>query len=571
MADDAANDAKTQVKLISVNSQSFALNADGKIEDTAVPVLVVNDNLTGFTIGTAFALDYEVIDVLDRTVTKSMEYNLFNPTVEAGKEEYKALTTSTYFNETNYMDGEKETSVYATYGKELVSIRFNLSDENNKKGSDGASVGKGETAYYLAWYAVSEKAPNAVGENAIDYIVIDDNKEGATYSFMEAVEADKANKITNQTAIDDYQALVEKAAEDLVAGTSTTFRLPTLRGMLTDNGGYENLKFTIVYKAQGASSESTKSALSASNLSFTVSKSGGYEFKVFANDKAGNTMKYYLDGELVEVTSQNVWKIEEIPFFSFEVQKTGLSIDDDESESDRKDSVTVGSEYNDFEINLLGDAASSAIATKKLYRIDFDAYNQANSGNLASFADLSKISYSEIVTAAKGRLSEANGDFDEFYKKIYAELLAKEIGGEITAETLLNAGVFVEINPYNEAIREEDHPNEWERHNKYEWNADEATFKAEEEGTYLILAVYTDSQIGSSKVCGYKVVTVASKDDVIPGETEWLKNNIVSVILFGIAGLMLIAIIVIGFIKPSDETLEDVDVAVKKDKKAKKE
>ena len=569
MLDDAASDAKTQVKVVSINAQSFALNEGGKIEDTAVPVLVVNDNVQNFTIGTAFALDYEVIDVLDRTVTKSMEYYLYNPTVEKGKEEYKSLTTSTYFNETNYMNGETETSVYKTYGKELVSIRFNLSDENNKKSGE-TTVGKGVTSYYLAWYAASEKAPTAQEEGDIDYIVIDENKVGANYTFLAADANTKTNTVSNQKVIDDYQVLVTKAAEDLVAGTSTTFRLPTLRGMIDDNGGYENLKFTIVYKAQSASTESTKSSLSASNLSFSISKSGNYEFKVFANDKAGNTMKYYLDGELVEVTSQNVWKIEEIPYFSFEVQKTGLSIDDDETESDRKDSVTVGSTYDDFEIELFGDAASSAKASKKLYKIDFDAYNQANTGNLASVSDLSKISYSEIVDAAKGRLSEANGDYDEFYKTIYAELLATKIGGGVTAKALLDAGVFVEINPYNEAIREEDHPNEWERHNKYEWNAEAATFKAEDEGTYLILSVYTDSLIGSSKVCGYKVVTVASKDDVIPGETEWLKNNIVSVILFAIAGLMLIAIIVIGFIKPSDETLEDVDVAVKA-KKSKKE
>ena len=78
------------------------------------------------------------------------------------------------------------------------------------------------------------------------------------------------------------------------------------------------------------------------------------------------------------------------------------------------------------------------------------------------------------------------------------------------------------------------------------------------------------------KACGYKVVTVQSEADVIPGETEWLKNNIVSVILFGIAALMLILIIILLLIKPSDETLEDVDKKAakasktKKDKKSKK-
>lgn len=572
-AEDSANDAKTTLEIRSINGQSFALNDEGKIEDTAVPVLCVNDTVTGFTIGTTFALDYEVIDVLDRTVTKTMEYYLYNPNTEKGTEEYKTLTTSTPFNESNYMkkvgDDEVETSVYTEYGKEFVSIRFNLSDENHKNNED-AVVGKGETSYYLAWYGTSEKAPTATAADDIDYIIIDDNKDGASYTFLTKDDNAKTNAVSNQALIDDYQTLVEKAAEDLVAGSSTNFRLPTLRGMIDDNGGYENLKFTIVYKAQSASSESTKSSLSASNLKFTVSKSGAYEFKVFANDKAGNTMKYYLDGKLVDVTSSNVWKIEEIPYFTFEVKKTGFSIDELDSESERKDSVTIGSDYDDFSLTVLGDSASSAVASNKLYKINFDAYNLANSSNLASFADLSKISYSSIATAAKGRLSEANGDYDEFFKKIYAELLAEKIGG-VTAEDLLDNNVFVEINPYNDAINEDDHSAEWERHNKYEWNETEASFNAAEEGTYLIIAVYSDPLIGSAKACGYKVVTVASQDDVISGETEWLKNNLVSVILFGISGLMLIAIIVIAFIKPSDETLEDVDAAAKKMKRVKKD
>lgn len=573
-AEGAEENAKTKVEILSINGQSFALNSDGKIEDTAVPVLVVNDTVTGFTIGTTFALDYEVVDVLDRTVTKTMEYYLYNPNTEKGSEEYKTLTTATPFNESNYMkkvgDEDVETSVYTEYGKEFVSIRFNLSDENHKK-KDDTTVGMGETTYYLTWYGTSEKAPTATAADDMDYIVIDDNKDGASYTFMTKDDTAKTNAVSNQTLIDGYQTLVEKAAEGLVAGSSTSFRLPTLRGMIDDNGGYENLKFTIVYKAQSATSESTKSSLSASNLKFTVSKSGVYEFKVFANDKAGNTMKYYLDGKLVDVTSSNVWKIEEIPYFTFEVKKTGLSIDDTNSESDRKASVTIGSEYDDFSLKVLGDSASSAVASNKLYKISFDAYNLANSTNLASPADLSKISYTSIATAAKGRLSEANGDYDEFFKKIYAEQLAQKIGGGVTAQTLLDAGVFVEVNPYNDAITEKDHPTEWQKHNKYEWNADVASFKAAEEGSYLILSVYSDPLIGSAKACGYKVVTVASKDDVISGETEWLKNNLVSVILFSISGVMLIAIIVIAFIKPSDETLEDVDAAAKKMKRVKKD
>ena len=64
------------------------------------------------------------------------------------------------------------------------------------------------------------------------------------------------------------------------------------------------------------------------------------------------------------------------------------------------------------------------------------------------------------------------------------------------------------------------------------------------------------------------VISIEQKNDVLPGESDWLKNNIASVILFSIAGVMLILIIVLLLIKPSDETLEDVDDKAK-EKKAK--
>ena len=90
---------------------------------------------------------------------------------------------------------------------------------------------------------------------------------------------------------------------------------------------------------------------------------------------------------------------------------------------------------------------------------------------------------------------------------------------------------------------------------------------------YLVIGVYSDAMIPGLKACGYKVVTVQSEPDVIRGETEWLKNNIVSVVLFSIAGVLLIVIIILLLIKPSDETLEDVDekaAKVKKEPKSKK-
>jgi hypothetical protein len=58
---------------------------------------------------------------------------------------------------------------------------------------------------------------------------------------------------------------------------------------------------------------------------------GKYEFKVFATDKAGNAMKAMLEGEEVDVTASNIWDIEEIPTFQFEVKNKGLRVEEDKN------------------------------------------------------------------------------------------------------------------------------------------------------------------------------------------------------------------------------------------------
>ena len=92
-----------------------------------------------------------------------------------------------------------------------------------------------------------------------------------------------------------------------------------------------------------------------------------------------------------------------------------------------------------------------------------------------------------------------------------------------------------------------------------------------EEGSYLILADYWEAELpASQRAAAYKIVVVESKADVIKGENDWLKNNVASVVLFSIAGVMLILIIILLLIKPSDETLEDVDAAAAKAKNKEK-
>ncbi len=555
---DADNNAETTeksvIKVLDINGQSFKLNADKKIEDTAKPVLVVNDEIASLPFGSTFSVDYDYVDVLDKEVAKTIEYAQYNPTVPEADMVYRTLTSTLYFTPTPYEEDGVMKTVYSTFGEEYVSIRVWLSDETFK--------GDHKVEYDFSWYA-TDVATFEGYEKA--YIILDENKKGAKYTVVEAT--DGKNVVADEKdLVKKYQEAVTEAAKDLKASSKANFYLPSLSDLIEDDGGYANLSFTISYKSTNSSSASTRTSVSASNLYFPVAKSGTYRFKVFAVDKAGNSMKYYdEDGELVDVSANNVWEIEEIPYFEFTIKQPTLSVEEQSGTSaNRKGSVAIDKTFNDFSPNILADNTEEVKTEAKLYCVNLDKFTDKFPEKNLSLVNLASITYKQIADAA-GNTAK---DIDD-YLQVYASLLANELG--VTPEDLLAKDVFKEIQPYNDKIDEELHSNDYNQSNVYEWNPEKQTFKPfKETDVYFIIAVYTDELIPSSKACAYMVVGVDQKNDVLPGESDWLEKNIASVILFSVAGVMLILIVVLLLIKPSDETLEDVDDEAKaKEKKAK--
>ncbi len=554
------SEEKTVVNFVSLNKQSLALNASGQFTDNAAPVLIVNDELNGFTLGTQYAVTAEAVDVLETSLTTTITYYQYNPTTEADKiaDAYVTMpTTKPYLTETVYKGtDEKAHSVFDDEGAEFLSVKYTLKDE-----SDASSVVE------LAWYA---NAVKKIGD--VTYITMDRNEEGAEYTFL-TKNADNTQTFTETQAYKDFVASLKAETEDengdpvLVAGSETELLIPTLKGLISDNDGYSNLKFTICYR--NVEGENTSSNLSASKLKLTLARAGVYEMKIFANDKAGHTMKYYLDGKEVEVSSSNIWDIEEIPTWSFEVLDKGLSIES-ETGSDREDTETIDSNYSISDVNVLGDGASDCSKEFMLFKVDVTKFT-GTATNALTESMLSDVTYSGMQAKAESGLGAAlaaGEDYLDFFKKVYLECLAEKMGGT-SVDALLDSGVFTEIQPFDSRIDEDKHESEWAKNNKYNWNATNGTFTTAEEGVYLMIGVYSDAEIASDKVSAYKVIIAEDEEDIIKGETEWLKNNLVSVILFGVAGVMLILIIILLFVKPSDETVEDVGTAAKKQKKNK--
>ncbi len=584
------NTEKTVVYVNEINGQRFdnittkeateGTSATYEVTDTAAPVLVVNDEINTLQYGGAFSLDYKVVDVLKTSsLTEKKYYYQYNPTDKEAKVD-KELTGSTYFMDTVYYKKGEELSATEKEGFTATSVR----KENNGqeyiavqfKVDDGAK----EASYDLAWYAnqtVEKSFVNDKGEEVkTTYIVIDEDKNGAYYTYISLPAADAEGEAATKNVVDEavkeaaekeYRKALAEATKDISAGSNSSVKLPSADKLIADNGGYGALRFTISYKTPSSSSPKSSTGVKPSSMRLTTSESGTYEFKLFATDAGNNPMQYYLDGELVTVTATNVWDIEEIPSFTFKVGYQGLSVKDPTNATDRRVEKILDETYSISGLTVVG--ATNQKNDYALYRLDLSGYT----GAPITEAALTGVKYETLRTKSIA-IIENGGEGFTSYMDIYLDVYAGEIATAIQGDKAQIKACFKEIKAYNANITEND--KEWNEYNKFNWNPTAKSFKTAEEGKYLILADFWEEGYYTHRAAAYKLVIVDSKADVIEGESEvssWVENNKVSVILFGIAGLMLIAIVALLLVKPSDETLDDVDAkaAKKAKKKAAKE
>lgn len=565
---------KAVMLVYDINGQKFdEATEDKKVYDTAAPVLVVNEDFSSFTLGTTFSLNYTLVDVLqDTNISKTMEYYQFNPTPSKalleGQDEFKerkaTFTTSTVIYRMPYVNGAtgKDTTVFKEYGKEFVALRFTLGDKTFKNSTGDYA----KAVYDLAWYTEDAvRSPAGLRESKLWYIAFDRSEKGAEYTYLTTKNG--TNEIVNQTdyeeKLDGFKSALENASKDVYAGSNSNVYIPSLEWLIGDDNGYRNLKFTISYRAPGSTATSTKADVAYNKLQLSVNKEGTYEFKVFATDVEGNAMRYYLDGELVDVTTNNIWDIKEIPYFAFSVQKQGLKVDDSKN-TKRKDTSVLDKSYTVSAFTVVG--ATSLKSDYALYKIDTTEYNKTvEIGKQLSVSDFTSITYerlAEKLTETGFTLDTANGDYFALYLKAYAHLVAEQKNGD--ANAILNT-CFEKIGKQGDHIN-----NATDKYEKYEWDPSSRKFKAVEQGNFLILADYWEEATPLNvRAPAYKLVVVETEKITYTGETDWLKNNVVSIVLFSIAGVLLIIIIVLLLVKPSNEDLENLKEDKKKEKKEK--
>lgn len=526
-ADEGEEEApkKLIINMKELNGQRFALNGDGRVVDNAPAVLVLNEKIYPFTLGKRFSLTYEAIDVCVDSPSVVRSYymlkkdtkgdgEIWHKPNEENDDDYAQLKTNYYF----VPSSDKEDIQY-------VSIKFRLDD---KRGTDNYEY------VYLTWYAV-EDAVAIMGDpgedNDFDYILVNRVQKGPYYTDITVDDDAEKNTVTDTTARKDYQARVTEAAKNTSAGQGAYIYLPSLRDLIgSETADYRNLRFTISYYKPGqatGSTPNTESSLRYNALRFEINAKGKYVFKVFAEDASGQTMHMYKDGHLVSVSTSNVWDIDEIPTFTFEAKYTGASIEKPESQS-------VG--YLDSTYTV----SSFKIIALPGYTEEYTLYR----------LDASKLPAGEQLPGYDALWRNA----DTYFKKYYKE------GDENSP--------LIKINAYNSDITEDDAA--WERtDNDYEWYPESSTksFRPQEATYYFVkLEVTDDVRVGYTQTA-YQVIDVQNPRDTVAGRSDWLENNVTSVVLFSISAVLAVAIVVLFVVKPSDKKVEEVDLKALKGSK----
>ncbi len=548
---DELKEGKSEQKLVmkDLNGQSFKLNENSRIDDTADPVLVINEEIYAYTLGRKWSLTYEAIDVCDSSVTITRRYAMVNAADDEGnypkptKDDYSTLSTSTVFMPTSDTQSEEQ----------YVSIYFELDDGTNLSGLGDEE--KEAKRVYLWWYAAEGQTKSlSDGTEEFTYILVNrgdvgdvqSGEKSGPYYVGVTPNHDELNNKGGDAALakelaEKYQAAIDEVVYETVekdgasvkkcklsAGDGAYFYLPSLRGLIASkNADYRNLRFSIYYKKQ--SLETTASASSATSLRynalrFEIDEEGKYVFKVLASDAAGNAMKYYVDGEYVTVSSDNIWDIEEIPTFSLEASYTGATIKNPGTQS-------LGYCASSYSISSFDIVALDGYKTSyKLYR--YDATKEKENQQMPA--------YSDFVENVKTYVNE------------YSNCL-------------------VEIKKYNSSITEDDVL--WDStDNKYHWDPDNSlSFVPQERTIYVVqLDVTEENRLPGSKVTAYQVIEAQNPLDPRPNNTEWLESNVTAIVLFSVSAVLLIVIIVLFVVKPSEKSIEEVDVSTLRGRKAKK-
>nr|MDE7440287.1 hypothetical protein [Clostridia bacterium] len=528
------NDTARMV-LYSLNNQQFLIKDSrlegdndyrlgGTVEDNTPAVICLNSNFSHLNMGGSINFDYQVIDVLRSSPSSTRYYYIL--TREGAKE-----GSGVNFNdfEDVYDKKDNKDGIY----KEVVSDKLLESDyeyylPKNEAGENFENLNvdmavkvfakvvdttsSGEESYvFFDWYLAPQ---HKLKINGCDFIAVGKDDEGVTYNYGgEGKVFDENNEVRQE-----YQKAVDEAAKNLSAGNSSYFYLPSAENLFLDNAtAYKDMKISIYYYTNESSQNTS---LATNNLSINVTKYGTYWFTLYATDTASNNM-YYIDkdGKHVEFKTSEIGDIfkdkdkhDYLPWFKFNVNYTGAHFKDEDKPA-KQSTAYVGT-----------------------------TYTSAQFSNIEGMSDTYKVTYRLFVFDRAGYFAAENVTFgyEDFIKEM--DKLFEE-----------HSEYFSEIKEVTES--DED----YEKYKDYEWSSTSTSFVPQDGNAFYYMLAELEDNRYITEPQTYSLAIIASDEaKTLKGDSEWLQNNIASVILLSVAGVSLIAIILLLVIKPKSK--EDIDV-----------
>ena len=521
-------EANTVFEIRSLNGQSFELvDENNNVRDNVAPALVIDSEIRQLFLGEQVSIEYTAIDVCSSSVTTNRYYLVDGmPVKETGDDGTETEVTPAFDEDgelAGYNDLASDKRFFETDFPEnaaggTLSIAFELTDGNAN-----------DAYYFIEWYAddavLSEGHLRMVLAETVDarplsgFYTVNEDSSGTVTSVDETEFGDRIEAY--QTAVNDAAVTEDEDGNtvSIQVGSGAYFYVPSLKPYFTDaTCGYTDMEFTVYYRKAGTDTQTVSGDYD--ELRIPVETEGYYEFCVVPTNSAGNAMagvferggSYYYG----DIETSNVWDAENVAVFGFTVKYNGAVIE--EPEEEEVGYVDVTYTVGDFEI-----VALSGYETQySLY------YFVPNDGVTVSSID-------EIKAA-----EQADG-----------------------TNTL---GTWRKINEYDADLEDGAEGND----NDYSWSPDSSlSFIPQETGFYKVEIEVDDKY--ADTVSAYKIINVTSQADIIPGTSDWLRENVLSVVFLCVGALCLVAIVVLLLVKPKDKATVEAERARKAELKAKRE
>lgn len=570
---DSSNEEPAQMVLYSLNGQSFEMHKQSddefRIIDTAAPVICFGSTPSYLEYGKSISFNYKVIDVLASNPGARAFYYVLSG------EQYQS--TDFDYDRTNYKtedsgsteggDGsEKQTSPFTeitsssdarivrdantfipadlldsnVYG--LVKIYYKLYDVSYSSSSSKKDI------VFVDWYAKDDALVNIYGPTLkndsgkqSDFLKLIDDKPGVTYARSDEESYTLENYKTDVLEFErvygeKIKAAIDKLEDKKLYAGSDKFYLPAIEWNFADDFFNANdYKYSIYYRANRTGSNTS---MSNNSLAMDLNEADvTYRFTILVSDGFSTDMRYPTD-EIDSVTGKRVWKTisaddvwdeefnELLPYFEVDVSYKEATCED----PDNLSQAYVGTNYSGISFNIKG-VSDTYTTSYNLYVFDRNAYNRDTGKSL---------------------------EYDEFIGKVQ-ELFD-------SADT---RKYFTTVKASGELLESDDN---YEDFRALNWNAGSQTFTPQSvEDFYVVQLTLTDKR---SKISKQNYATVAASVQTTPlkGESDWLENNLASVILFSVAGVCLIAFIVLLIVKPKDKgDIDAVYTEVEGQRKGKKD